>query len=72
MGRKIVSQSKLYGIRVQHTDNAVGWLTGKDASVLSFATPEEAQRALRQIKRGSHYSWNCEVDVAELPDNLRK
>ena len=72
MARKITSEAPRYGICVAHDDGTEGWLTGKDASVLSYATIEEAQKALRQLKRDTHYSWNCVVEAKALPDNMRR
>lgn len=73
MRRKIVeSPTAGYGICVRHSSDTVGWLTGKDAKVLSFQSAEEAQKALRQMKRDHHYSWNCDAQVDQIPQNITR
>lgn len=57
-----------YAIRNTHTavtPPVVGWLLD-GTKVATYATPEEAEKALRRWRADKRYSWtNCRLEVAE-------
>ena len=55
-----------WGICVHHPDHSVGWIVGEDMEVLTYHTQEEAEKALKQMKRGKHYSWHHPTEVKEF------
>lgn len=60
-----------WGICVQHPYDQCGWLVGGDMEVLTFPSPDEAAKALKQMKRNKRYSWNQPIEIKEftgLPD----
>lgn len=57
-----------YAIRNTHTavtPPVVGWLLD-GTKVATYATPEDAEKALRRWRADKRYSWNnCRLEVAE-------
>jgi len=57
-----------YAIRLTHTNTdppTVGWLLD-NRRVAVYATPEEAEKALRRWRADKRYSWtSCRLEVAE-------
>ncbi len=57
-----------YAIRNTHADvtpPVVGWLLD-NRRVATYATPEEAEKAIRRWRSDKRYSWNnCRLEVAE-------
>jgi hypothetical protein len=54
-----------YAIRVILENGSSGWIAGRDCKILLFKTKPEAIKALKEMKKDSHYSWKYETEVAE-------
>ena len=70
--KRVVADKPVYAIRITHADGTVGWLTGADCDVKTYQTEEDASKALRQMKRGNSYSWNCMAEAAVFTGFSRK
>ena len=69
MARKIIvkdTDADRFGIRVSYPDGGGGWIAGTDGGYLTFATQKEAEKALRNMRRTDHYSWNCDTRVEKM------
>ena len=53
----------MYGIRIT-INGSIGWIVGKDSDVLLFPDKAAASTALKRLKSGDAYSWNCEAVVS--------
>ena len=51
----------MYGIRIT-INGSIGWIVGKDSDVLLFPDKAAASTALKRLKSGDAYSWNCEAE----------
>ena len=60
------NEKLVWAICINYPDKTCGWLLGNDLEVKTYSSPEEAEKALKQIKRGDHYSWNLPVEVKEF------
>lgn len=62
-----------YAIRLTHTNTdppTTGWLLD-NRRVATYATPEDAEKALRRWRADRRYSWNnCRLEVAEYGGKL--
>lgn len=61
----------MFGIRIKSSDS-IGWIVGKDADIMLFPDKAAATAALKKMKSGDGYSWNCEAGVAEFPGWAKK
>lgn len=64
--KKQTSDKPVWAICVYHPDNTCGWLIGNDADVKTYPSSEEAEKALKQMKCGNHYSWSMPTEVKEF------
>ena len=56
----------MFGIRITN-GNSIGWLVGANNDVMLFPDKGAAAAALRKMRSGDAYSWNCQVEVAAFP-----
>ena len=63
---KKTDNKPVWAICIHHSDGTFGWLIGEDADVKTYSTPEEAEKDLKRMKRGDHYSWNVQTEVKEF------
>ena len=69
MARRIIireADADKFGIRITYPDGGGGWVAGADGGYLTFPTQREAEKALRDMRRADHYSWNCEAAVEKM------
>lgn len=69
MARKIIvsgGDADKFGIFVSYPGGGGGWLAGEDNGYMLFETQKSAEKALRDLKRANHYSWNCEASVRQF------
>jgi len=64
--KKQISNEPVWGLCVQHPDGTCGWIVGEGAEVITYPTQEEAEKALRQTKRNTKYSWSHPIEVKEF------
>lgn len=55
-----------WAICVNHPDGTCGWLMDNDLEVKTYPSQEDAEKALKQMKRNPHYSWSLSVEVKEF------
>lgn len=56
-----------WAICAYHPDGTCGWLVdGKSLNVKTYASPEEAEKALKLMKRDTRYSWNSPMEIKEF------
>jgi hypothetical protein len=53
----------MFGIKTL-CDGTVGWMVGNNNDILLFPDKATAAAALKKMKSGDAYSWNCQVEVA--------
>lgn len=64
--KKQTNNEPAWVICVQHPDGTCGWIVGEGAEVITYPTLEEAEKALKQMKRNTKYSWSLPVEVKEF------
>lgn len=64
--KQVDNNQPMWAIRVSYPDNTYGWLLDNDLDVKTYSSPEEAEKALKQIKRSQNYSWSIPVEVKEF------
>lgn len=62
----VKSESPSYGIRSTDESGVVGWFIDEELEVKTYATPEKAEKAKREMMKDKHYSWSCKVEVAQF------
>ena len=62
------TKQKLSGwaICVTYSDGTYGWMIGSDLDVEVFQSQNDAEKALKQMKRNQKYSWNADFSVKEF------
>lgn len=55
-----------WGICVHHPDGTCGWVIGNDLEVLTYPSQEDAEKAFKQMKRKTHYSWSLPIEIKEF------
>ena len=64
--KKEINDKPLWAICIYHPDNTCGWIVGEGAKVVTYPTQEEAEKALRQMKRNTKYSWSLPMEAKEF------
>lgn len=62
----------MWAICVCHDDGTIGWLLNQDTEVKIYPTAEDAEKAMKQIRKDKRYSWNVKTEVREYSDESRK
>ena len=66
MARQKKQQEAAWAICISHPDGTIGWLVGEDLDVKTYPSKEDAEKSLKQMKRGSHYSWHHPIEIKEF------
>lgn len=57
-----------WAICIYHPDNTCGWIVGEGAEVVTYSTQEDAEKALKQMKRNAKYSWSLPMEAKEYTE----
>lgn len=63
--KKETNTNPVWAICVHHPDDTCGWIVGEGAKVVTYLTQEEAEKALRQMRRNTKYSWSLPMEARE-------
>lgn len=68
--KKIVSidAETRFAIRLTYSNNTFGWVLGdgdRGVEVRTFSSKEAAEKAIAQLKKDRHYSWNLQIEAQE-------
>jgi hypothetical protein len=61
--KKQTNDKPVWAICVYHPNNICGWLIGEDKDVKTYPSQEDAEKALKQMKRNTRYSWSSPTEV---------
>ncbi len=64
-----IGDSQTYAICVTYPNQSVGWLIGggkNGLDVKTYPSKEAAEKAMEQMKKNPHYSWNLPMEVREF------
>lgn len=65
--KQLDNNQQAWAICTHHPDGTCGWLVDYNTlDVRTYSSPEEAEKALKQMKRNSHYSWSHPTEIKEF------
>ena len=66
MAKQSKKQINGWGICILNPDGTYGWIVGDGLDVKTYPSKEDAEKSLKQMMRGSHYSWHYPIEIKEF------